>query len=328
MKKLLIWVPVVLVVVVGGGLGYMILKKPAMAPARDIKVSMAPERIARGKHIFETIGACGDCHSPRDFTKYAALPRRDQTGAGFVFPEELGFPGKVVGPNITPDAETGIGRWTDGEKLRALREGVDKDGRALFPLMPYQAFAHMSDEDAESVVAYLNTLRPIRRVVPQTKLDFPVNVLIKSAPKPVPAPVPPPDRSNILKYGEYLVRIGGCINCHTPENRGELVAGKEFSGGREFRVGNLLVRSANITPDPETGIGKWSEARFLAKFQGFAEMTYENAPTMTQASFTLMPWPGFARLSEGDLKAIYGYLRTLKPIYNSVEIHPAQVASN
>jgi hypothetical protein len=106
-----------------------------------------------------------------------------------------GLPGRVVSPNITPDPETGAGTWTDEQLARAIREGISHDGRALFPLMPYEDYSHLSDEDLASVVVYLRSLRPVRHVIPKTEIIFPVKYLIRSAPQPITRPVPTPDVS-------------------------------------------------------------------------------------------------------------------------------------
>lgn len=327
-RKIVVFAVVVVCLAAGGGLSYLVLRKPATVAPSGIKVEITPARLERGKYIFEVVADCAGCHSERDFTKFGGPIVAGGLGKGMVFPRELGFPGKVAAPNITPDVETGIGAWSDGEKLRAIREGIGRDGRALFPLMPYQFFHQMSDEDAYSVVAYLNSLTPVKSRQPRTELDFPVNLLIKSAPKPVSGPVAAPDRTDKLKYGEYLVGIASCVECHTPLERGQPAASKRFGGGREFRVGTFLAVSANISPDPETGIGAWSEERFVSKFVNYRGFAQGSPPNVSQANFTLMPWLGFSRLTEQDLKAIYAYLRTVPPQSNPVETHPAVVTAN
>ena len=321
MKKLYL-ILAVPALIAGAGYAFLATKHPVVAPAPDVRVAMSPERIARGKYLFENLADCDGCHSPRDWDKFSAPVIAETRGSGFEFPASLALPGTIVSANLTPDRETGLGAWTDGEKIRAIREGVSRDGRALFSFMPYQHYRYMSDEDVQSLVAYMNSLPPVRRKAPPTKLDFPVNYLVNDAPHPVDGPVPPPDRSNKVKYGEYLVRLAGCKTCHSKLDKGEPVPGGEFAGGEEFAIGDKLVRSANITPDEESGIGKWTEDRFLAKFQGYAEMTPQNAPKASQADFTLMPWLAFAHLEEEDLRAVYAYLRTLKPVYNQVDKHP------
>lgn len=327
MKKILSCVFLVLLAAAGGGIGYLAMRKPAMAPPSRIRVEATPERLARGKYIFENLADCAGCHSPRDLSKYTTPPVEGRTGAGFAFPAELGLPGAIVAPNLTPDAETGLGQWSDGEKIRAIREGISRDGRALFPFMPYQNFARMSDEDVFAVVAYMNSMPAIRNPLPRTELDFPLPWLIKSAPKPVGGRVEAPSRENRVKYGEYLTAMASCQGCHTRMNKGEPVEGMEFAGGEPFQVGAFLVNSANISPDPETGIGAWSEERFVAKFRGFSNFTHQNLPVNNQTNFTLMPWLALSRLTDEDLRAIYAFLKTRRPIYNPVDIHPAQSPS-
>jgi mono/diheme cytochrome c family protein len=321
-KKIILWVLGLALCAAAGGFAFLVLKKPATAAPSGIKVEATAERLQRGKYIFEVQADCIGCHTPRDIERFAMWPKPEGTGSGFEFPKEVGLPGRVAAPNITPDKETGIGEWTDGEKIRAIREGVSRDGRALFPFMPYQHFAKMGEEDIYSLVAYLNSLRPVKHRMPRTELDFPVNLMIKFAPQPVSGPVAGPSKADPVKYGEYLAGVGECSGCHSKQERGAAVKGMEYAGGVEFNVGQYMVRTANITPDEETGIGKWSEEKFLTKFRGYANMTYENAPRNTQATFTLMPWYAFSQLSDEDLKALYAYLKSVKPVINSVEVHP------
>lgn len=303
------------------------IKQPAHRPAPVIQVERTEARLARGKYLYEQAFHCAGCHNERDWTRFSAPTLPGRAGAGFEFPPELELPGRIVAPNLTSDLETGVGAWTDGELARAIREGVSRDGRALFPFMPYTSYREMSDEDLYSVITYVRSLPPVRKAVPVTQLNFPVSVLVKFEPEPVDHPVAQPDRNNKLAYGAYLVKMGGCVECHSPMDHGKPVAGKEFSGGQEFHLMGFSVRSANITPDEESGIGKWSEERFISKFKGYANMTPANAPKHTQANFTLMPWIEMSSMPEEDLKAIFAYLKTLKPVYQSVEIHPPQSAA-
>ena len=128
-------------------------------------------------------------------------------------------------PNITPDVETGIGSWKDDEILRALRDGVAKDGHFLMPLMPFGAYQHLSDEDARAVVAYLRTVPPYRQPKPRptNKLGFMTKLLFRSIGvqmhKPV-AGVTAPDRANKHEYGHYLMRVAACGDCHSLTEKG------------------------------------------------------------------------------------------------------------
>jgi hypothetical protein len=303
-----------------GGFSYLYLRKPAMAPPAHVKVEITPARLARGKYLYN-LADCDGCHSQRDFSRFDGPVVESGRGRGNVFPPDMGLPGVVVPRNITPDNETGIGNWTDGEKIRAIREGISRDGTALFPMMGYERFRHMSDEDVYSLVAYLNTLTPVRNPAPRSKIVFPVSMLMKGAPQPA-GHVPEPDRSNKVKYGEYLVMMAGCMECHTPTKQGKPLQGMTLAGGQEFRFPGAVVVSANITPDLQTGIGRWCEQDFLDRFYQYKEYAEKGSPQVGPESFTLMPWLNFAQIEPEDLKAIYAFLRTQQPIYHVVDSHP------
>lgn len=324
LKKVLIAVVAVIVLVPSAGLAWLYLRKPAVAPPADIHVAMTPERIARGKFLFEDLCDCRGCHSERDFTRFGGPDVPGRTGAGHVLSAFLeGLPGTVVAANLTPDRHSGLGQWTDGEKIRAIREGIDKHGRPLFAMMPYTSYRKMSDDDVQSLVAYLDTLAPVDNPLPETRLSFPVNLFMKGVPQPA-GHVPPPSRSDRRAYGEYLVAMAGCADCHTQLKRGQPDEAMAFAGGRVFATTAGTVVSANITPDLETGIGKWSEEYFKKKIYDYKDYAEHGPPQITdRKSFTLMPWLGFSQLPPEDLGAIYTYLRTLKPVHNAVETHPA-----
>jgi mono/diheme cytochrome c family protein len=321
MKRTILTVLGLAALTAGGILAYLVLRKPAKAPALAIKVEITPARLERGKYLFDVVADCAGCHSQRDFTRFAGPIVHGTEGQGFVFPPELGFPGTIVAPNITPDVETGIGSWTDGEKIRAIRDGVSKDGKALFPLMPYEYFRSMSDEDVYSLVAYMNTLPPRRNRLGRTELNFPVNLLIKGVPRPAGS-VAHPDRGDRMAYGKYLTTIATCGECHTPAEGGKRNSDMAFAGGREFRIGPYLVNSANMTPDRDTGIGAWTQERFVSKFTGYRNLSGDNVPKASQANFTVMPWLALSRMEDEDIKAIYAYLRTAPAKVNSVTVHP------
>src|SRR5579884_1288814 len=183
-KKVVGYGLLAIVLALGAGVAWLVLRKPAQRPAPDIHVTATAKVLARGKMVW-TLADCDGCHSGHDPKTFADLAGTQ--GQGNVIPNsELH---EIDVPNITPDRETGIGAWTDGEKMRAIREGVDKDGNALFPMMPYENFRHMSDEDATALVAYLDSLPPIRNRVPKMKVPFYLTLLLKSAPKPLDGPV-------------------------------------------------------------------------------------------------------------------------------------------
>jgi hypothetical protein len=306
------------------GFAYLYLRKPSQAPPPVIRVAMTPERIARGEYIFRAVADCDGCHSQHDYSLVGGPVVPSGRARGNLLSDLMkGLPGVVVAPNLTPDRETGIGAWTDGEKMRAIREGVDRDGNALFPMMPYQVYRHMSDEDVESVVAFLDSLPPIHNPLPKTKLQFVPAMMIKSVPSPA-GHVASPDRNDRMKYGEYLATVGGCEDCHTPsDDHGQPIAGMGFAGGQRFETTIGTVVSANITPDLDTGIGKWSEEFFLKKFQDYKPYAENGSPKLPgPEAFSLMPWLSFSAKSDEEHSAIFAYLKSRKPVRNSVETHP------
>jgi mono/diheme cytochrome c family protein len=274
----------------------------------DRKFEASPQRVARGRYLANSVMGCLDCHSEQDLQSPGDPPLVSKLGAGRPFPG--GFPGTVFTPNITPDPETGAGTWTDDQLGRAIREGIGYDGRTLFPLMPYENFRSMSDEDLASVVVYLRTLPAVRNPVPRTEITSPVKYLIRNAPQPVTAPVPPADLSNPVKRGEYLVRMASCANCHTLEERGQPRSNLAFAGGFEFREPSGSVSSANITPDA-TGISYYDENLFITAIR--------TGKVRARPLKPIMPWVVYGNMTDDDLKAVFAYLRTLKPVHHFVD---------
>jgi mono/diheme cytochrome c family protein len=301
---------------------YLLFRGPSADPPADIHVSMAPDRIERGQYLFTSLASCDGCHSERDFTRLGAPVAPAGRGKGMVMPL-AGLPGTIVASNITPDRETGIGGWTDGEKIRAIREGVSKDGRALFPLMPYQSYRVMSDGDVQALVGYMNSLPAVRNPLPKTKVSFPASMLIKSLPEPIGHFVPSVYPRGGEIPGAYLAKLAACEDCHTQaSNIGEPVAAMRFAGGRLFDTPFGKVASANITPDKETGIGSWDFKRFKEKMHSYAQYEKGGYPKVGPEGFTLMPWVSYAQMYDFDLESIFQYLRSVPPVSNRVEIHP------
>src|SRR5262245_14529171 len=240
-----------------------------------------PQRLARGAYLVNHVTPCMECHSPHRWTEHDAPILTNMIGAGQEMPIK-GLPGRLVAPNITPDPETGAGNWSDDQLVRAIREGIGHDGRALFPLMPYQNYRSLSDEDVASIVVYLRALPPVRAQQPRTQIEFPVRYLIRSVPEPLHAPVPAPDLSTPEKRGAYLVTIGACGNCHTPQDdHGQPIRGMEFAGGFVFDGPWGRVASANLTPDPR-GIPYYD----AALFKELMHTGYVKARRVNQ----VMPW--------------------------------------
>lgn len=320
MKKILkfvAWGTGLVVLVIALGLGYLFVRYPHVEPVRDLSVSTTPERLARGAYLANHVAVCVDCHSTRNWDYFAGpiVPGTEGKG-GEVFDESFGFPGTIVAHNITPAA---LGSVNDGVLYRAITSGVDKKGRAMFPLMPYTRYNSMSEEDVLSVIAYIRSLKPIENTPPETRLNFPLNLIVRTIPLKRSIQ-PEPDTSNIYEYGKYLTNAASCTECHTRQVKGEPVAGMEFAGGFEFPFPDKsVVRSANITPDEESGIGAWSETDFIVKFKYYDTPEAKTLKVSDAGYQSMMPWAMYAGMTERDLAAIYKFLRTVKPVKNHVE---------
>ena len=309
---------VLVLIVAAGGYGYLMFAFPKVAPPTTVKFDASPERLARGEYLAEHVVGCATCHTERDWTKFSGPIKRELLGAGNE-PFNLGPAGLLYSKNITP---AGIGAWTDGEVLRAATQGVSRDGSALFPLMPYPHFGAMSEEDVHAVLAYVRSWKAIEGVAPARRLSFPLNLIVRTLPGPnTHQPRPSPD--DTLAYGKYMTRSAMCSDCHTPiDDRGTPLPGRDFAGGMEFIETGYTVRSANITPDADTGIGSWTEQQFIDKFKAFETPSTAMLTETERRQNTVMPLTAYAGMTRVDLAAIYAYLRTQKPVTNRVNRFP------
>lgn len=319
MRVLLKWSlrAIVCLLVLGtGGVSYFLLAYPRVRPAPDLRIEATPERLARGKYLADHVAICTDCHSQRDWTGYGGPVKPAFYGAGGeVFDESMGLPGRIVSRNITPGA---LASWSDGEILRAMLDGVSKDGSALFPLMPYPTYGkHLDPEDARAIIAYLRTIPASSHQPERTRLNFPLPLIVRTLPAPAEAAPTRPEPSDRLAYGRYLTTIASCSDCHATRNeRGEIVPGREYAGGAAFEFpGGSTVRGANLTPHA-TGLGSWTEADFIQRFRAAQE---EERPVGPGDFNTLMPWKAYAGMTDEDLGAIFQYLRSLPPVDNPVQ---------
>ena len=264
-----------------------------------------PEAIARGKYLSEGLTGCVACHSPVDESRPGDFSQAGLEYTGRVWSRDAGFPGIIVAPNITPDPETGIGNWTDGEVVRAIREGVSRDGRPLFPLMNYPGYRDFSDEDALAIVAFLRAQKPVKRDNGQTALDFPVGMMIRTVPQPLdgpPAGLPPGG----VERGRALLKIMLCGECHTPrDDRGNPIPGRELAGGTPSRGPWGVVYAANITSHPAAGIGAFSDDDLKRVFR--------EGKNRAGRDLWVMPWSITRNLTETDVDALIAALREVPP---------------
>jgi hypothetical protein len=313
LKFMLVSVLVVAVILVAA-ITFTIGWRPFIGPrARAVTnrvFERTPLRWSRGKYLVEGVTPCMDCHSPHDWTQHDAPILPGMEGAGGDLTLLKGLPGKLYAPNLTPDPETGTGSWTDDELARAIREGIGHDGRALFPLMPYDGFRNLPDEDLASIVVYLRSLPAVKNRLPKTEIIFPVKYLIRSVPQPITQPVPSPDLSTPEKRGAFLVRVAGCPDCHTPQNKGQNIAGLEFGGGTVFEGPWGRVASANLTQDA-SGIPYYDETLFLQAIR----TGYVKSRALNQ----IMPWHVYRNMSDEDLKSIFAYLKSVPHVKHLVD---------
>jgi hypothetical protein len=319
MRRVFLIIGIILIVVlvaIGGALTYISTALPDVGDAPDIKVDLTPERIERGKYLATAVTVCVDCHSTRDWSKFSGpIVEGTEGKGGERFDQRVDFPGVYYSKNITP---AGISRYTDGELFRVITTGVTKEGRAMFPVMPYPHYGQLDDEDVYALIAYVRSLPSIENEVPESVSDFPMNFILNTIPSKG-TPTKRPDPTDVLANGSYMTNASGCIECHTQVDKGQIIPELAFGGGREFKLPDgSVVRSSNLTPDDETGIGNWSEQAFVQRFKMYTDSAYV-LPAVSPGDFnTYMPWTMYANMTETDLKAIYAYLRTVKPLKNSV----------
>ena len=287
-------------------IGLIAVSCASIQPAPDVKVELTDGRIALGKYLVEGPAACGYCHTPGAFLNDPMMEKH-LSGAKI---EDSNF--TAYSANITPDVETGIGGWSDGEIIRAIREGVNKDDKTLSIAMPYGFYKAMSDNDVKAIVAYLRTVPPVKNKVLNPgiqRMAFPLNILI---PFFTPAYTPVRDVPDLplddpIARGKYLLTIGDCRGCHSSGD--PFAEDPDMAGGAEFGGPWGTVYAANLTSDPETGVFKKynSDEEILENLKAAAM----KMPMRSRAAY-------FKNMTDDDLRAILAYLRTLPPVKNEV----------
>jgi mono/diheme cytochrome c family protein len=291
--------------------GWRLLVGPRARPLTNQAFETNPVRLQRGGYLVNGVLACFRCHSERDWNTLGAPALPGKSGAGHEYSSDgTNTPG-LVAPNITPDPETGAGKWTDDMLARAIREGIGHDGRALFPGMWYASFRWLSDEDLASVIVYLRSLPPVHNRLPKTRLTLVNRMAAAYSPEPLTAPVPSPDLQSPAKRGEYLAKVADCVGCHTDwYHPGSAVNEKHFAGGNSLPSPRGRVYSANITPDA-SGIGYYDAAMFIKVMRtGKVSARQLNA---------VMPWYWYRNMSDDDLRAVFAWLRAQSPVKHLVD---------
>lgn len=253
-----------------------------------------PDRVSHGEYI-ATAADCVACHTAPGGKPFAG-------GRAFTLPF-----GIVYSPNITPDSETGIGRYSDDEWVEMLHRGVARDGKHLYPVMPYAEYTLMSREDALALKSYLMSREPVHATVPENTLGFPYNqrwtmVFWNWFNNPNRRFVADETKSAAYNRGDYLVNgLGHCGECHTPRNfMMGLKDSKAFGG--EVQVG---WRAYNLTTDKANGLGNWSDDQLVQY------LSTGQAPGHGPASGPMAEAVenSLSQLKLEDVKAIVSYLR-------------------
>ena len=252
-----------------------------------------------GAYIAAITGGCG-CHLNRDLGGLAG---------GNTFTVTDGF---VYAPNITPDKDTGIGNWTEAQIAKALTTGVAEEGGKtvqLHPVMPYKTLSALSQQEALDVGAYLLSLKPLSNQVKARELKSEPAPFTPAAAAPATAPTDPVAR------GKEIVTITNCNGCHTPKNKDGSPMDDMMLAGAPLRGSEV---AANITPDEETGIGKWTEDQ-IAEFMRTGK---EPDGKQIEGAMAQQIDRRFSKLTEEDAKAIAAFLKSIPAVKN--EPKPAQ----
>jgi mono/diheme cytochrome c family protein len=277
-------------------------------PQVEFTAVPTPENLARGRKLTETL--CASCHRNSTTHTLAGGPMRD---APAVF-------GKLYTPNITRDPVAGIGEWTDAELLVLLRTGIKRDGSYAPPYMA--KLPNMADSDLEAIIAFLKSDDPLVAADPTpneiSQPSFLVKFLSTIAWKPLPMPserITLPDSTDQLAMGRYLAHNLECFSCHSADFKSndfmepEKSLGYFGGGNRTLDLAGNIILTTNLTPDPETGIGSWDEARFIAALKT-GQMQGEQA-----LRYPMLP---YSALEDWEAAAIFAYLKTVPPLKNKV----------
>ena len=276
-----------------------------LVPAPPGTFARTKARLERGRYLANGPMHCFNCHAEKvPGGGGGSLPAPGREGSGLVTPTGLRF------PNITSDEGTGIGRWTDAQVLRAIRDGVRPDGRILSAQMPWNVFSALTQEDAAAVVVYIRSLKPIKKEIPPAQETPAVTEARIATLAFEPSMKPTPDRSlrTPLGRGAYLTKLSHCMNCHTPvDEHSRRISGLSFGGG----IGQNGA-AGNITQDP-SGIPYYDEKIFIetirtGKVAGVRELN------------SGMPWRFYAQMTDEDLKIVFGYMKTVHPVQHRVSM--------
>jgi mono/diheme cytochrome c family protein len=261
--------------------------------------------VQRGQYIFSLAGGCA-CH---------AVPKGTPNVGAREFPIPMA---KIYSTNLTADKETGLGDWSDQQIRDAITKGIRPNGEKLLPVMPYEAYSGVSEEDLKALIAYLRTLKAVRKETPALKTWAPLyraggtfvwfQFFSRFSNFPEKAP------QGGIERGRYLVEhVALCIDCHTPRNFMGVPNRSLYLAGT--KKGPLGEEIPNITPDKQTGIGNWSRED-IAKL--LLTGTKPDLDTVEGLMAEVIE-AGFKNMKREDALAIADYLKSIPAIANKIK---------
>ena len=283
---------------------WVVLGAAFLIPVLGAAQVQRSEVIRKGEYLFAIAGGCA-CHTAPKGTPHAG---------GRAFPVPLG---KVYSTNITPEQDTGIGRWSDAEVHRSMVKGIRPSGERILPVMPYEAYSGMAEDDLGALIAYLRTLKPVRRETlrMESRLPFIRAVFIPLWLKLFGRFSNPPAQApqNGIQRGRYLVEhVALCGDCHTPRNAIGVPNRALYLAGN--KNGPFDEEVPNITPDKETGIGEWRREEIADLLLTGMKPDLDNV----QGLMAEVIEAGYKKMRKEDALAIADYLKSIPPIVNKI----------
>jgi mono/diheme cytochrome c family protein len=256
----------------------------------------AETALERGEYLVRGPMGCGNCHTPMG-------PQGEIQGqelAGRLVEETADY--TAIAPNITPAGA--VGKWSDAELAKAIREGLRPDGTIIGPPMPFTFYKHLSDNDVAAIVAFLRTLPAVENDPGKSVYKFP----LPPAYGPPVTSVADTPRGPTAEYGQYLAGpVAHCLECHSPITPQGPDLTRLGQGGYEFKGPWGVSVAPNLTSDPEAGIANFTDAELTV-------MITQGKRPDGSAMMPPMPYAHFARMTGDDVKAVIAYLRTLPPL--------------
>jgi mono/diheme cytochrome c family protein len=282
----------------------------ALIAASATARAQANDLVAKGQYIFALAGGCA-CHTE---------PKKEANVGARPFPIPLGT---VYSTNITQDKETGLGNWTDQQIYDAMVKGVRRDGSKILPVMPYERYSGMAQEDLKALIAYLRTVKPVKKATPELQTWAPfarsigtrlyLAVFGRFSKPPAQAP------TSGVERGRYLSdHVALCGDCHTPRNFLGVPNHSLYMAGASEKIGPLGEAVSNITPDKETGIGDWKREEIAELLKSGIKPDLDNVQGLMEEVIHGTPH-GYKDMTKQDALAIGDYLKSIPAIKNKVK---------